>query len=182
MHPAADAFDFRLQMGVGFGLDTCDFRLERDCGRFLGGLPRLFRGHFDSHRLVRLEVELLEFERDDDCPSYEVPARYFRFQRSGDPTHILPVLRHNAWDILSLVALAAQGRNIRLSVARVEGYRHFVNKIWNASRFALMNLTGFEADRFADGAKQHDDMTLIVMKVLQAALQYPRTESNSSAR
>ncbi len=68
---------------------------------------RLFRGTFDSHRLVRMELELLGFERDDDCPSAEVPERYFRFQRSGDPTHILPVLRHNAWDVLSLVALAA---------------------------------------------------------------------------
>jgi hypothetical protein len=68
---------------------------------------RLFRGVFDSHRLVRMEVELLGFERDDDCPSAEVPARYFRFQRSGDPTAILPVLRHNAWDVLSLVALSA---------------------------------------------------------------------------
>lgn len=68
---------------------------------------RLFRGQFDSHRLVRLEVELLGFERESDCPSSEVPERYFRFQRTGDPTWILPVLRHNAWDVLSLVALAA---------------------------------------------------------------------------
>lgn len=68
---------------------------------------RLFKGTFDSHRLVRMEMELLGFEREDDCPSAEVPERYFRFQRTSDPTHILPVLRHNAWDILSLVALAA---------------------------------------------------------------------------
>ncbi len=68
---------------------------------------RLFKGTFDSHRLVRMELELLGFEREDDCPSSEVPERYFRFQRTSDPTHILPVLRHNAWDILSLVALAA---------------------------------------------------------------------------
>lgn len=68
---------------------------------------RLFRGVIGSHRLPAVERELLGFEREDDCPSDEVPARYFRFQRSGDPTHILPVLRHNAWDILSLVALAA---------------------------------------------------------------------------
>jgi tetratricopeptide (TPR) repeat protein len=54
-----------------------------------------------------MEVELLGFEREEDCPSSEVPERYFRFQRSGDPTPILPVLRHNAWDVLSLVALAA---------------------------------------------------------------------------
>ena len=68
---------------------------------------RLFKGTFDSHRLVRMEVELLGFEREDDCPSAEVPERYFRFQRTSDPTHILPVLRHNAWDVLTLVALAA---------------------------------------------------------------------------
>lgn len=68
---------------------------------------RLFRGSLDSHKLPIVERELLGFEREDDCPSAEVPVRYFQFQRSGDPTHILPVLRHNAWDILSLVALAA---------------------------------------------------------------------------
>ena len=69
---------------------------------------RLFRGSFASHRLVQLETELLDFERDEDCPSHEVPLRYIAFQRSGDPTHIRPVLRHNAWDVLSLVALTAQ--------------------------------------------------------------------------
>ncbi|MDR2892104.1 MAG: valine--tRNA ligase [Deltaproteobacteria bacterium] len=40
----------------------------------------------------------------------------------------------------TLAAFAAMGRDIRLSEERIEGYRHFVNKIWNASRFALMNL------------------------------------------
>ncbi len=49
----------------------------------------------------------------------------------------------------TLAAMAAQGRNIRLAPARVEGYRHFVNKIWNASRFAMMNLEGVDADAFA---------------------------------
>ncbi|MDL2279635.1 valine--tRNA ligase [Desulfovibrio sp. OttesenSCG-928-G11] len=43
----------------------------------------------------------------------------------------------------TLTALAAMGRDIRLAEDRIEGYRHFMNKIWNASRFALMNL---EAD------------------------------------
>ncbi len=40
----------------------------------------------------------------------------------------------------TLTAFAAMGRDIRLSEDRIEGYRHFVNKVWNASRFALMNL------------------------------------------
>ena len=39
----------------------------------------------------------------------------------------------------TLAAMAAQGRNIRLSLSRVEGYRNFATKIWNAARFAEMN-------------------------------------------
>jgi valyl-tRNA synthetase len=40
----------------------------------------------------------------------------------------------------TLAAFAAMGRDIRLSEDRIEGYRHFVNKLWNAARFSLMNL------------------------------------------
>ena len=39
----------------------------------------------------------------------------------------------------TLAAFAAQGRDIKFSEERVEGYRHFVNKLWNASRFILLN-------------------------------------------
>jgi valyl-tRNA synthetase len=51
----------------------------------------------------------------------------------------------------TLTAFAAMGRDIRLSEERIEGYRHFMNKIWNASRFALMNLDG-AAPAFRDPA------------------------------
>ena len=40
----------------------------------------------------------------------------------------------------TLCMLAAQGRDIILSEKRIEGYRTFCNKIWNATRFILMNL------------------------------------------
>jgi valyl-tRNA synthetase len=40
----------------------------------------------------------------------------------------------------TLAAFAAQGRDVKFSEDRVEGYRHFVNKIWNAARFIMMNI------------------------------------------
>ena len=39
----------------------------------------------------------------------------------------------------TLAALAAQGRDIKLAESRVEGYRSFITKLWNAARFAEMN-------------------------------------------
>lgn len=48
----------------------------------------------------------------------------------------------------TLTALAAQGRDIKLSTGRIEGYRNFVTKIWNAARFTQMNgcvpVTGYD--------------------------------------
>jgi len=46
----------------------------------------------------------------------------------------------------TLTAFAAMGRDIKLSEDRIEGYRHFVNKIWNAARFALPHVSGELAD------------------------------------
>ena len=40
----------------------------------------------------------------------------------------------------SLTALATQGRDIKLSYSVIEGYRNFMNKIWNATRFIFINL------------------------------------------
>ena len=45
----------------------------------------------------------------------------------------------------TLAAFAVQGRDIRLAEERIEGYRHFVNKIWNAARLLLMNLDPSES-------------------------------------
>ncbi len=40
----------------------------------------------------------------------------------------------------TMIAFAAQGRDIRLSEDRIEGYRNFINKVWNSARFALMHI------------------------------------------
>jgi valyl-tRNA synthetase len=43
----------------------------------------------------------------------------------------------------TLAAFTAQGRDVKMSEARIEGYQHFINKIWNTARFAFMNLDDY---------------------------------------
>jgi valyl-tRNA synthetase len=46
----------------------------------------------------------------------------------------------------ALAAFTAQGRDVRMSEERIEGYKFFINKIWNAARFSQMNLEDYPAD------------------------------------
>jgi valyl-tRNA synthetase len=54
----------------------------------------------------------------------------------------------------TLTAMAAQGRDIKLAKSRVEGYRNFATKLWNAARFAEMNgcvrVAGFDPTKMTE--------------------------------
>ncbi|MFP4573749.1 MAG: valine--tRNA ligase, partial [Desulfobacterales bacterium] len=62
---------------------------------------------------------------------------------SGNVIDPMDIIENYGTDSLrfTLAAFAAQGRDIKLSEKRIEGYRHFINKLWNAARFAFMHIT-----------------------------------------
>ncbi len=77
----------------------------------------------------------------------------------------------------TLAAFAAQGRDVKMSEKRIEGYRHFVNKLWNAARFALMHIDQpYEKINF-DGLSLPDRWILsrlrrVTLKVAEALESY----------
>ncbi len=58
-------------------------------------------------RLGTLERVLCDVTRVGDIPGMDIPARYFRFLRSGDARPLEPVLEHNRLDLISLAAVCA---------------------------------------------------------------------------
>jgi valyl-tRNA synthetase len=68
----------------------------------------------------------------------------------------------------TLAALATQGRDIKLSMKTVEGYRNFSTKLWNAARFAEMNGAKFDASFDPAGAK-HTLNRWIISEAAKAA-------------
>jgi valyl-tRNA synthetase len=59
---------------------------------------------------------------------------------------------------ITLTSLTIQGNFICLSEERIKGFRNFTNKIWNVSRFSIMNLTDFDIDKIE---KEKLKMTLV---------------------
>jgi len=63
-------------------------------------------------RLSTLERVLFDVTRVGDVGGFEIPSRFFRFLRSGDPRLLEPVLEHNRQDLVSLAAVTAHAARL----------------------------------------------------------------------
>jgi len=98
--------------GFDWPLLVARFRLARAAPPVHAGhldlLPivrRVFKHRMPDARLRSAETVLLGLRRIGDVEGWEIPARYLDFLRSGEPTRLLDVVRHNDEDVRSLARL-----------------------------------------------------------------------------
>src|SRR5439155_4380400 len=78
----------------------------------------------------------------------------------NDPLDVMEKYGTDAFRF-TLAALAAMGRDIKLAEDRIAGYQAFVNKLWNASRFVMMNLSeDFNSQSSGKAALADADLSL----------------------
>lgn len=86
----------------------------------LHGSRRIWKEEVSTFRLSVIEEEKLGFFRDGDIPGHMAPIIYQDAVKSGRAEHLMKVLLHNEWDILSLVALYIHVTDLVLEIDHPE--------------------------------------------------------------
>jgi valyl-tRNA synthetase len=127
---------------LGWPEETEDLRSFYPTSTLITGFDILF---FWVARMIMLGLKFM-----DDVPFREVYIHALVRDEQGqkmskskgnviDPLEVMDQYGTDAFRF-TLAALAAMGRDIKLAEDRISGYQNFVNKLWNAARFVLMNV------------------------------------------
>lgn len=108
----------------------------------LHGSRRIWKTELDTFKLTGLEEEKLGFYREGDIPGHLAPIIYQDAVKSGNAEHLMKVLTHNEWDILSLVALYIQATAL---IFETEGSETAISKTNIGKWFA--DLKSFDRSR-----------------------------------
>ena len=115
---------------------------------------RLWRRALGSARLAAVETGVLGVQRATDCPSWEVPGRWFGYLRGGSPDLLVEVLDHNLQDIASLALM--EGELLRL---RAGGWR---------TPTATLDRRGMSLELLRHG--RHDDALALLQEALDGSI------------
>ena len=129
---------------LGWPEQTPELKTYYPTSTLVTGLDILF---FWVARMIMMGLKFM-----DDVPFREVYIHALVRDAEGqkmskskgnviDPLHVMEQFGTDALRF-TLASMASPGRDIKLAEERIEGYRNFANKIWNATRFSLMNLDG----------------------------------------
>ena len=133
---------------LGWPDDTAELRTWYPTSVLVTGFDIIF---FWVARMAMLGLHLMKAEpfRDVYIHALVRDAEGQKMSKSKgnviDPLAIMGKYGTDAFRF-TLAAFAAQGRDVRISDERVEGYRNFANKLWNAARLVLSNLDGYDPE------------------------------------